>query len=407
MPVRHSPPPLSLVILADGLSPRYLAPYGCTWTSSPAFDRLAAESIVFENAIADSVDNTEALAAFFSGCSPLAPVASDGPTLQRLTTVRQRATSLFLSDTNARPDALLGVDLFDEVIFLPDADQIPAAPAEDLVDTHLARCFALLQSELAQRDLPLSVFVHLGSLMRIWDAPLQWRAELGDEDDPPPEAWTAPPPLDPDRQRADPDEIPAIARAFAAQVACLDACLAVLMEDLDIDRMLDSTLLVIGALHAMPLGHHGVIGPAEGHLLSDAIDVPWLIRLPGSSREPGWRAHELIQPSQIMADWLAPHLAGTGSGYLPRPATAATVRVLASGRATAIRTPGWLQVMEGDQRRLVVKPDDRWDVNPVQDRCPAIADLLAETTSQVREALKRGEPTAGFQLAPELLLPAD
>ncbi len=40
------------------------------------------------------------------------------------------------------------------------------------------------------------------------------------------------------------------------------------------------------------------------------------------------------------------------------------------GSATAIQTTDWKLIADGQQYRLYSKPDDRWEVNNVADRCP-------------------------------------
>jgi hypothetical protein len=45
---------------------------------------------------------------------------------------------------------------------------------------------------------------------------------------------------------------------------------------------------------------------------------------------------------------------------------------------TALRTPEWhLIVSPAAALRLYVKPDDRWELNEVADRCHDVAELLA------------------------------
>jgi hypothetical protein len=61
----------------------------------------------------------------------------------------------------------------------------------------------------------------------------------------------------------------------------------------------------------------------------------------------------------------------------------------------AIRTPAWYlrtteSLEEGEGWELYVKPDDRWEVNNVADRCPEVADALKQAFEQTGQHLQTG-----------------
>ncbi len=440
----NSPPPFSIILLIDGLSPRYLAPWGCTWIETPALNRLAADSIVFENAIADSVDPSAALHSLLTGQHPLALDQPFGKKSNLFQPVRQAATTILLTDDAALFDRQWLESSFDEVIQAPESgytvkdfrsrignnsENRVAFPnscesgyvqnesavadasiraAREIADTHMAGCFALLGSEIANRELPLSVVFHLTSMTRRWDAPREIRQLLRDEDDPPPGPWTVPPDNIAKPSGPDPDDVFRIARALAAQVQCLDVCVGTLVDQLEMEKLLDSSLLAIAGLRGFPVGHHGIVGNPVGHLKSDAIDVAALVRLPRTTVQYGWREHRLTQPSQVFRHIIQPVISPSAAPPVDGASMAfADAVVLDSGAMMAIRTPAWLLNISPNSRQLFVKPDDLWDVNSVEDRCPGIVESLVTANSLCRTALENGERPARGTLATELMAQAD
>ena len=77
--------------------------------------------------------------------------------------------------------------------------------------------------------------------------------------------------------------------------------------------------------------------------------------------------------------------------------------VLDEGDTRAIWTAAWLLVERGDRPELFVKPDDRWDVNPVQDRCRWIAEDLGDVLAKICEQLRANVTPAVESLADELV----
>ncbi len=402
MPQTVPPPPLTLVLLVDGLGSRYLAPYGCTWIDTPSLNRLAARSIVFENAIADSNQAADAVASFLAGRpAVISGNPSAQPAVSPLPEIRQRARCLLMSDD----PACLPVDLpdawFDEVLALPDvaAWAETAESTTHLADTHLAHCFARIISELSEQDLPLLAVIHLASLTRVWDAPLEMRARFCEEDDPEPEPWVVPPRRLGRFPDPDPDEILGITRALAAQIECFDTCLGLLLDELKAQQLDEATLLTVCGLRGFPVGHHGEVLPANS-LLSEVIDVALLVGLPNAEEPASRRDHGLIQPSEVLsgiAEWMS------GGSTMTTGRVGPSVAILGNENIRAIRTPAWLLIETEDQNRLFVKPDDRWDVNPIQDRCRDITDALSEARVKYLNFLVHGAAASRPQLASELL----
>ena len=57
----------AIVIVIDRLGSGFLGPYGNTWIETPALNELASESVLFEDAIADSNDLTLLYRSYWSG----------------------------------------------------------------------------------------------------------------------------------------------------------------------------------------------------------------------------------------------------------------------------------------------------------------------------------------------------
>ena len=94
----------------------------------------------------------------------------------------------------------------------------------------------------------------------------------------------------------------------------------------------------------------------------------------------------------------------TGESHVPPRRNCVIIR---GSQTRAIWTPAWLMVESGEQTRLFVKPEDRWDVNPIQDRCRGIAEDLCEVLETACEKLQRSEPFQPESLADELVFGLD
>ena len=59
------------------------------------------------------------------------------------------------------------------------------------------------------------------------------------------------------------------------------------------------------------------------------------------------------------------------------------------GGEWAMRTPAWY-LRHAAEAELFAKPDDRWEVNDVADRCEEVVEMLRATFSEYEEALRLG-----------------
>jgi len=188
-------------------------------------------------------------------------------------------------------------------------------------------------------------------------------------------------------------------QAYAGQVSLFDVCLGALLEFLDESRQNRATLLTLLSARGFPLGEHRRIGPCDDALHGELTHVPWLMRFPDGLGQ-SVRSPALVQPADLpptLLDWWGIHA-------LPPLAPASSLMPLARedlesirdrlaliGRdnAWALRTPAWY-LRHADKPELFVKPDDRWEVNDVADRCHEVVELLEQVYSGYAVFLRSG-----------------
>ncbi len=382
-----------ICLIVDRLNAGFLGPYGNSWTETVHFDRLAAQSFVFDQALIDSPDLTRLYRSLWHGWHAM---RTDEPRAERASLVRLLAehgvNTRFCSDVAAVADPEL-LAAFDEQIRC-DAPHL-TAPAESIDQTHLGRCFATLVDALERMTEPYLFWVHLASLGTTWDAPLEYRERYRAEDDPAPWQSTTVPGLSLASDH-DPDVLLPLAHAYAGQVAVLDQCVGGLLEYIDQARTPDPTLLVLMSPRGFPLGEHLQVGAQGTTLHGPLVHVPLMMRFPDGLGAAG-RSQALVEPSDVWAtllDWcqVEPRpTSPTGHSLLPlvRGDTESLrdrLGVTGAGQQ-ALRTPAWY-FRQGEQAELFAKPDDRWEVNNVAPRFPELADAftaaLAEYTRQLQ-----------------------
>jgi arylsulfatase A-like enzyme len=215
-----------------------------------------------------------------------------------------------------------------------------------------------------------------------WDAPLEFRRQFADEDDPtapdftePPVRWVA--------ENEDPDLILGIQHAYAGQICLLDECLEALLDAFHAAQAGAETLLALASPRGYALGEHRRIGPIDPSIYGETLHVPCLIRYPDGA-DALVRNQQLVQPTDLFAtllQWFAlPRAAGSNWGRsltdLLHGHAHSDRAAAVSGTFRALRTPAWFLHADGNSKaELFAKPDDRWEANEVSDRC---RDLLPE-----------------------------
>jgi arylsulfatase A-like enzyme len=410
------PDPKNIVCLVvDRLHSGFIGAYGNTWISTPEIDRLAAESFLFDRGNIDSPRLDDLYRSYWQGWHSLA-----NPSIVARVSARELPRQLAAAGYST---ALISDERVVSRLALSEAfdvrDELHLAVTEDVAksieETHLARFFAAAAERLMsiQSRPPFFLWLHSGSLGKTWDAPLEFRDQYRDTDDPPSPETAAVPcrrlPRD-----FDPDELLGIMHSYAGQITLLDLYIGSLMETLSEGPFANDTLFVLISARGLPLGEHGRIGPIDEALYGALTQIPWLLKLPGGLG-PSERTQALVQPADLfptLVDWLglptlSSHHIAAGKSLLPLVSGASdAVRdraaIVAAPDERAIVTPAWYMRNSSDgsaknggstRCELFVKPDDRFEVNEVASRCPECVEQLQEAFTQFEQSCQSPEST--------------
>jgi len=403
----------AIILNIDGLRTGMLGPYGNTWFDTPSFNRFAADSIVYQQCIAQTPNPDLAYQSMLTGQHPAALMQGDqGDSANVLPDLQD--DTIFLTDRPALPAAGIE-DLFDRVIQVGQPH-----PATELVDSveqaTIARFFAE-SIDWIQNHPDASLFwLDCQGLFGSWDAPYRFRALSVDPDDPDAPTLCDPPSAQFNAKSDDPDQLLGCQQAYAGQVMLLDQCLGVLLEELENFNRLHRTLVCIYSSSGYPLGEHGVVGCYRPILNSESIHVPLMIRWPGSSLA-AIRDHNLVHPGilpSVLRAWFeaeAPDLNTRElfqlhqcfSDLVPNKKTQAIFSICdsSSHRLEALQTHAW-KLIRGNGTRLYVRPDDIWEVNDIHSRCMDVTRSLEALMDSGIQRLNSGKPFLGEPLADEL-----
>ncbi|HVU89031.1 MAG TPA: sulfatase-like hydrolase/transferase [Pirellulales bacterium] len=403
-------------VVIDWLHVGYLGCYGNSWIETQYFNQLAATGFLFDQALIESPDLAAQYACFTSLPGPAG--LPKNSFVQRL---RDAGMMSVLITDDPLVAELPWAAALDDVVHV-DIERSGNCAAE-IEETNLARLFAAVGEWLDEAREPFCLWLHCGSLGMSWDAPLAFRERYREEDDPAPLAGTTVPTRRLS-EHYDPDELLPVTQAYAGQVSLLDICLGVLLEDMEQRSLADRTVLSLTSARGFPLGEHGRLGPNDQALYAELAHVPWILRFPDGSGAAD-RTQALVQPTDLaptLVDALGlPLDAGrdvTGSALplLHGRTEARRDRAFLSGPKAqrAVRTDAWyMRVPEysapgtAKQRDLTVelyaKPDDRWEVNDVADRCPEVVELLTAVLDAANSAETASAPAPLAEILTEHL----
>ncbi len=403
----------AIVLVLDRLGAGYVGPYGNTWIDTPSLNRLASQSLLIEHALIDSPCLDRLYDSYWHGSHAMAGhQAAAGTSLAALLRRSGIATAMVTDEpAGARHH---GTAAFDQCMLAEDS--APQETAPNVKQTHLARLLASAIECLSAMRQPRLVWIHARALSGPWDAPYELRRQFAQEDDPSPPEFVEVP----SRRLAqdyDPDELLGVVQAYAGQVSALDRCLGAFVDALDSVLQLEDTLFTLTSSRGFPLGEHLGIGQAEEALYSELVHVPCITRFPDRLGATV-RFQTLWQPYHLHAtlvDWF-----GCNQRPSPGPSVCSLARAqrdwlakcagTVGTRERALRTPAWFlrvpstnssdKANAQDQHRtassdpttweLFVKPDDRWDVNNVADRCPGILEKMSNLLSVFQQATESG-----------------
>lgn len=342
----------TIVLIIDGLSANLPGPYGNTTVETPAFNRLAAESMVFDFCIAES---------------PL--LEKSYPILWRDLMEQQ---SVLVSDC-AKVLELSAGHGFDSIV---DATgEAKTEPARDISETQTANFFAHAIEAVQALESDGLCWLHHAGFTGQWDAPWELRCSFGDEEDPDPPREVASPVGKFELKDVDPDLLLGYQHCAYAQLSVIDQLLGLFLNQLRQGGVLDQVNFVLASTRGYPLGEHGFVGQFD-NLYNETIQVPLMIRQPAETDDGavfGSRQNGLVQLGEL--NQMLAGLIDGGFHAVPF----CDVANSATSSWNSIQTRNWKLIHPVDSAQgaeLFAKPDDRWDMNDVSRRCADVVEEL-------------------------------
>lgn len=259
--------PNVLLVTLDTTRADRLGAYGAAGAETNAFDRLAAEGVLFERAWTVTPLTSPAHASVMTGLYPTAHgvrnngrfrMADESTTLAEILRGAGWATGGFVAafPVSRSFGFEQGFERFDDD-FGSDAGGVPRN--ERIAGEVNARAIPWIRERMADRTRPFFAWIHY------YDAH---------------EPYNPPGPIGA-RFRG---------RAYAGEIAYADSCLAEVIETLRRGRVLDRTVVVVAGDHGEGLGDHGEA--THGLLIYEpmihvplAIRAPWIVPKGSRSRE--------------------------------------------------------------------------------------------------------------------------
>jgi hypothetical protein len=369
-----------IVLAIDRLNAAALGAYGNAAAQTRAFNRLAGDSWLSEFAFATTPDLQQAYDSLWRGKHPLAQKPGE-PLGHRWS---QSGWSSLLITDDATINARLDAEAFtDRWLLEPPPAQASAA---GVAETQIAHLVSASLDRIATLEPRTAVWIHSRGLSGAWDAPLDLREQVRDEEDPPAATFIDPPGLQLGRD-FDPDELLPISQAYAAQVLAIDECLELLLDALDDQKLLARSLLVVTSPRGLLLGQQGLVGASDA-LLEDQLHVPLFIRYP-DGRRAAERDLGLREPRDLFSYFTS---LDTSPPHRDRI-------LMQSAREQALRTWAWHLRSIGEQHELYAKPDDRYEVNDVALRCQDVVEQLSEVARLTADAITRDDEKSLTPLA--------
>jgi len=331
-----------LFISIDGLQSGMVGAYGNTWIQTPTLDSLACQSALFDRFYISTMDLSVTLTEWWQ----FPP---------------NYHTILFTDDS----DVFLHEksSLFDEKHRLESNRR--SHPAGKIETTQFFRMMATIADLLRDRsEKPFLLWAHCKSFREHWDFPLSYRQRYQIDEDPDPYSDVALPEIE--GKNIDPDVRQSVTEAYSGGVAVLDETLAGLLAFLHEEGLDQNTVVLFTSVRGFSLGEHHRIG-SNAELYGENVHLPLFIRFPDGSYA-GFRSQTLLQPADVWKLLMQNNL----------PEEPAEVHPFLRIGNEGILTPDWFVYRKSSGDELYVKPDDRWEVNDVADRCPHVLEQIAE-----------------------------
>ncbi len=438
--------PNVICLAIDRLQVGYIGAYGNTWVNTPSFDRLAAESFVFDRAIIDSPQLDIAYRSVWSGvhaaCQPPSNVAKSLPAIF---TKRGWHTTLLTDEMSVanHPMAAGFVERLPIEASSQSKDNRAGKVADSIDQTDASHLFMATEQWLENTKGPFLLWMHTGTLGRVWDAPLEFREQFADADDPKLGDWSNLP-QQILTENFDPDKLLAISHAYAGQISLIDQFMDSLLEKIDAQTGGQETIVILYSPRGICLGEHRCVGIFDDAPYAEVIHTPLMILSP--TNHGAGRSQHLVQPADLYAtilDCCGLHaefdssdrvqaspiqftLPGKGRSLLPLMCKEFThgfdrACCVASSRKVFV-TPAWSLYTSGkgslaqehsasavsdseplQEDELFVKPDDWFEVNEVSNRCSEIVEKMQTALSDFTNACENSKPSLLSPLPIELI----
>ena len=282
-----TPPPNLILITVDTLRADHLSPYGHERDTTPFLSELAAESVLFQDAISQCGTTPQSLSSLMTGLYPYTDelVVKNGlfiymkpgaPTLaQRLGQAGYRTHGITSSIQSSRATGLdFGFESFDTVEVSPSGDSIRRDAAE-----LTARAGEWLDGVDDER--PFFLWLHYFDPHYPYAAPADY-GEYFVDSAPTEEGTTAYYDFDEQQSKDYPltdGELGRLILDYDRELRYLDDSLRDLFEG-HLRAHLDDSIVVFTADHGEALGDHGII--THNDLYQTILHVPLLFRTPGA-----------------------------------------------------------------------------------------------------------------------------
>lgn len=407
-----------VICVLDAARADHFGAYGYPRKTTPNFDRLAQESVVFEQHFAPIGQTAPSTASLLTSQYPdthgvLANAKDDtiylalDPKAFTLEKGLQRAgfTTFFLSSNPAASPSLgVGGD-FMEYDYRADGRR---SQAESAVE-YLSELAAKLPGRAKSKGTPFLAYFHLLPPHTPYAAPEEIKQEFAGER--PPHYWQRPHGFTDVKTLSQRSAAPASwvdwGNAYDANLRWADQFVGKLVEALKEGGIWEETLLVVTADHGEALGEHGLCFHVDCPY-DEVLHIPLLMRFPGPNKLAG-RVHALTQTidvtptildlqqlpfprEEVQGKSLLPLLTGerdrVNEFVFSRGGFQSTFFIVRAARATL------LLHKDGKQRALYDMDADPWQTRNVISEQPDRAAALTEAFR--KHALAQKYPPLNF-----------
>jgi len=422
--------------MIDRFHVAFLGAYGNSEIETPALNHLAADSFVADRYHADTPQLSMLYRSLWTGSHAGMEEAFLPENWVESLSRAGYQTVLLTDDIEIAYSPYR--DGFAQVELIPEQtpEQTSEFPCEEREQTQLFRCFAQLcqvAEHLVALEKPYFLWCHFRAFGGIWDFPLAYREKYTGRDDPAPFSETVVPCFhekdiigekagEKDTTGEFADLRQSCSAAYSGGIQLLDELFEPFYLGLKEGAFGLETLFLLAGARGIPLGEHGQIGLSADEkepLYSELVHLPLILRFPDGLAQTV-RSDALMLPADLgglVLEWLdlAPHepkiLPLIHEKLMSEKLTneeASQLRdhivMIGPDDESAVLTPSWfLRVPgHGNNPELYVKPDDRWEVNDVADRCDETVRQLTDLIVRRRREIELGLLETDEPLDPQL-----